>query len=55
MDIEHITVFMLENHSFNRMLGVVPGVDGVVPFTRDPIPIAVTSPSSKAPVPPRAL
>lgn len=32
MDIEHIIVFMLENHSFNRMLGVVPGVDGVDPL-----------------------
>jgi phospholipase C len=32
MDIEHIIVFMLENHSFNRMLGVIPGVDGVDPL-----------------------
>jgi phospholipase C len=31
MDIEHVIVLMLENHSFNRMLGVVPGVDGVDP------------------------
>ena len=29
MDIEHIVVLMLENNSFDRMLGNVPGVDGV--------------------------
>lgn len=29
MDIEHIIVLMLENNSFDRMLGNVPGVDGV--------------------------
>src|ERR1700741_208154 len=34
MDIEHIVVLMLENSSFDRMLGSVPGVDGV-----DPSPI----------------
>ncbi|HEY4378845.1 MAG TPA: alkaline phosphatase family protein [Acidobacteriaceae bacterium] len=31
MDIEHIVVLMLENNSFDRMLGSVPGVDGVDP------------------------
>jgi phospholipase C len=31
MDFEHIVVLMLENNSFDRMLGSVPGVDGVDP------------------------
>ena len=31
MEIEHIVVLMLENNSFDRMLGNVPGVDGVDP------------------------
>lgn len=29
MQIEHVVVLMLENNSFDRMLGSVPGVDGV--------------------------
>ncbi len=29
MQIEHIVVLMLENNSFDRMLGWMPGVDGV--------------------------
>jgi phospholipase C len=31
MQIEHIVVLMLENNSFDRMLGWMPGVDGVDP------------------------
>jgi phospholipase C len=31
MDVKHIVVLMLENNSFDRMLGNVPGVDGVHP------------------------
>jgi phospholipase C len=29
MQIDHIVVLMLENNSFDRMLGWMPGVDGV--------------------------
>jgi phospholipase C len=29
MDVEHVVVLMLENNSFDRMLGNVPGVDGI--------------------------
>lgn len=29
MDIAHVVVLMLENNSFDRMLGIVPGVEGV--------------------------
>ena len=29
--IDHVVVLMLENSSFDRMLGAVPGVDGVDP------------------------
>jgi phospholipase C len=31
MDIQHVVVLMLENNSFDRMLGAIPGVDGVDP------------------------
>jgi phospholipase C len=31
MNIQHVVVLMLENNSFDRMLGDVPGVDGVDP------------------------
>jgi phospholipase C len=31
MNIEHVVVFMLENNSFDRMLGAVSGVDGFDP------------------------
>jgi phospholipase C len=27
--IEHVVVLMLENQSFDRMVGLIPGVDGV--------------------------
>src|ERR1700722_20205197 len=29
--INHIVVLMLENNSFDRMLGAIPGVDGISP------------------------
>jgi phospholipase C len=29
--IEHVIVLMLENSSFDRMLGALPGIDGIVP------------------------
>jgi len=29
MEIDHVVVLMLENNSFDRMLGWMPGVDGV--------------------------
>src|ERR1700733_7190809 len=29
--IEHVVVLMMENSSFDRMLGAIPGVDGVDP------------------------
>ena len=29
MTIEHIVVLMLENNSFDRMLGSLPGVNGI--------------------------
>lgn len=31
MDIEHVVVLMLENNSFDRMLGTLPGVEGINP------------------------
>jgi phospholipase C len=29
--IEHVVVLMMENSSFDRMLGIIPGVDGIDP------------------------
>jgi phospholipase C len=55
MNIEHVVVLMLENNSFDRMLGAVPGVDGFDPSRVQTNPRVDGTPVSQGPTAMRRL